>query len=238
STEDADRLIALGVPSRRVSVTGDARYDQVWARAEHVDRASPLLSPLLNGRPTLVAGSTWTSDEVALLPAWTRIAAHRPTVRLIIAPHEPTSDHLIPIEQWADGAGLRAARLDSAGAADADVVIVDRVGVLGDLYALADIAFVGGAFHAAGLHSVLEPAAFGAPVLFGPRYHGARDARLLIDADAAQATDGVDALHRAIARWLDAPTECEAAGRAARGVVHHGLGGAERSYALVSTLLG
>ncbi|MCY7380484.1 MAG: hypothetical protein LH467_14240 [Gemmatimonadaceae bacterium] len=238
STEDADRLIALGVPSRRVSVTGDARYDQVWARAEQIDRTSPLLSPLLNGRPTLVAGSTWPSDEVALLSAWTRIAAHRPTVRLIIAPHEPTSDHLIPIERWADGAGLHAARLDSAGAADADVVIVDRVGVLGDLYVLADIAFVGGAFHAAGLHSVLEPAAFGAPVLFGPRYHGARDARLLIDADAAHATDGVDSLHRAIARWLDAPAECEAAGHEARAVVHQGLGAAERSYALVAELLG
>ena len=238
SNEDADRLIALGVPPRRVSVTGDARYDQVWARAEQVDRASPLLAPLLNGRPTLVAGSTWPSDEAALLPAWARIAALRPAVRLIIAPHEPTSDHVSLIERWAVGVGLRAARLDSPGAADADVVIVDRVGVLGDLYALADIAFVGGAFHAAGLHSVLEPAAFGAPVLFGPRHHGARDARLLIDADAAQAAEGADALHRALERWLDAPTECEAAGHAARAVVHQGLGAAERSYALVADLLG
>ena len=238
STEDADRLVALGVPARRVSVTGDVRYDQVWARAEQVDRGSPLLAPLHNSRTTLVAGSTWPSDEAALLPAWTRIVAHRPEARLIIAPHEPTSDHLRSIEHWADGAGLRTARLDSPGAADADVVIVDRVGVLGDLYALADIAFVGGAFHAAGLHSVLEPAAFGAPVLFGPRYHGARDARVLIDADAAHATDGVDALHRALERWLDSRTECEAAGRAARDVVHHGLGAAERSYALVAELLG
>ena len=237
-TEDADRLIALGVPSQRVTVTGDVRYDQVWTRAEQIDRTSPLLAPLLNGRPTLVAGSTWPSDEAALLPAWTRIAAHQPSVRLIIAPHEPTSHHLIPIERWADGAGLRAARLDSAGAADADVVVVDRVGVLGDLYALADIAFVGGAFHAAGLHSVLEPAAFGVPVLFGPHYHGARDARLLIDADAAHATDGVDSLHRALERWFDASSECEAAGRAARTVVHQGLGAAERSYALVAGLLG
>ena len=238
SSEDADRLIALGVPSRRVSVTGDARYDQVWARAEQVDRESPLLAPLSNGRITLVAGSTWPSDEAALLPAWIRIAAHRPGVRLIIAPHEPSSDHLVLIERWATGAGLRSARLHAPGAVDADVVIVDRVGVLGDLYALADIAFVGGAFHAAGLHSVLEPAACGAPVLFGPRHHGARDARLLIDADAAHATDGADALHRALERWLDAPSECEAAGRAARTVVHQGLGAAERSYALVAELLG
>lgn len=238
STEDADRLIALGVPARRVSVTGDARYDQVWERAAQVDRKSPLLAPLSSDRPTLVAGSTWPSDEAALLPAWTRIAAHRPAVRLIIAPHEPMPGHVVNIERWAHAAGLRTARLDSPEAGDADVVIVDRVGVLGDLYALADIAFVGGAFHAAGLHSVLEPAAFGAPVLFGPRHHGARDARLLIDADAAQVTDGADALQRALERWLDAPTEREGAGRAARAVVHLGLGAAERSYALVAELLG
>ena len=58
--------------------------------------------------------------------------------------------------------------------------LVDRIGVLGELYALATAAFVGGGFHAAGLHSVLEPAAFGAPVLFGPRYAKSRDAKLLL----------------------------------------------------------
>ena len=58
------------------------------------------------------------------------------------------------------------------------------LGVLGDLYALADVAFVGGGFHGAGLHSVLEPAAFGVPVLFGPRHEASRDASLLLAADA------------------------------------------------------
>jgi 3-deoxy-D-manno-octulosonic-acid transferase len=238
STEDADRLVALGVPSRRVTVTGDTRYDQVWARAERVDRRSVLLAPLRSERPTLVAGSTWPSDEAALLPAWARLAARLPAARLIVAPHEPTPTHLAPIERWASGAGLRFARLGSAGASEADVVIVDRVGVLGDLYALADLAFVGGAFHAAGLHSVLEPAAFGAPVLFGPRHAGVRDARLLLDADAALSASDAASLERALDRWLSAPAERVAAGQSARGVVHRGLGAAERSFALVTELLG
>ena len=87
--------------------------------------------------------------------------------------------------------------------ADADVVLVDRVGVLGDLYALADVAFVGGGFHAAGLHSVLEPAAFGAPVLFGPRHANSRDAGLLLAAGAAASASDAPALEvalRALAR--------------------------------------
>lgn len=238
SIEDADRLIALGVPSSRVTVTGDTRYDQVWARAERVDRGSGLLAPLGNGRPTLVAGSTWPADDAVLLPAWTRVASRLPAARLIVAPHEPTPIHLATLERWAAAAQLRVARLNTPAAAEADVVIVDRVGVLGDLYALADVAYVGGAFHGAGLHSVLEPAAFGAPVLFGPRHAGARDARLLIDADAACSVDDTTSLEHALLRWLESPTERRAAGQAARDVVHAGVGAAERSYSLVTELLG
>ena len=238
STEDADRLVSLGVPYRRITVTGDTRYDQVWARAERADRASALLAPLASARPTVVAGSTWPADEAALLRAWTRLAARLPTARLVVATHEPTPAHLATIEQWAAGSGLRAARLGTAAASDADVVVVDRVGVLGDLYALADVAYVGGAFHAAGLHSVLEPAAYGAPVLFGPRHAAARDARLLIDADAALSVHDADSLQRALERWLESPVERVAAGQAARAVVHQGLGAAARSYALVAELLG
>jgi 3-deoxy-D-manno-octulosonic-acid transferase len=157
--------------------------------------------------------------------------------RLIIAPHEPTTAHLAPIESWARNAGLRVGRLGVPGAADADVIVVDRVGVLGDLYALADLAFVGGAFHAAGLHSVLEPAAFGAPVLFGPRYEASRDARLLLDADAAVSVKDAATLETALERWVSRRDERRAAGEAAQAVVHRGLGAAARSYALVAELM-
>src|SRR4051812_20794559 len=135
STDDADRLIALGVPPHRVTVTGDTRYDQVWARAQRVDRGGAMLSLLRSERPTLIAGSTWPSDESVLFAAWPRVAARVPGARLIIAPHEPTPAHLAPIEGWAAGAALRAARFGSATEApQADVLVVDRVGVLGDLY--------------------------------------------------------------------------------------------------------
>jgi 3-deoxy-D-manno-octulosonic-acid transferase len=237
STEDADRLIALGVPARRVTVTGDTRYDQVWERVQRLDRAQPLLASLMSDRPTLVAGSTWPSDDRRLLPAWSRVASRHPTSRLIIAPHEPTRSHLDPIEAWARDARLRAARLGAADVADADVIVVDRVGVLGDLYALATMAFVGGAFHAAGLHSVLEPAAFGVPVLFGPRHAGSRDATLLLDADAAASAPDPAALELALDRGVSHPDEARAAGEAARAIVHAGLGAASRSYALVAELM-
>jgi 3-deoxy-D-manno-octulosonic-acid transferase len=234
---DAERLVALGVRHHAVSVTGDTRYDQVWARALAADRQGLLLAPLASDRPTLVAGSTWPADEHVLLPAWDSLARRLPSARLIIAPHEPTPAHLASIEAWARRTGRRLARLGAPEAAVADVVLVDRLGVLGDLYALAGAAFVGGGFHAAGLHSVLEPAAFGAPVLFGPRHAASRDAGLLLAAGAAAAHPDAARLTDTLATWLGDPAEGTAAGARARSVVQSGLGAAERSYALVARLL-
>jgi 3-deoxy-D-manno-octulosonic-acid transferase len=237
SADDAERLVALGVPAERVSVTGDTRYDQVWARATAADLDSPLLAPLRSERPTLVAGSTWPADERHLLEAWRRQYERHPEVRLVVAPHEPTPEHLEPIERWCERESLACARLGAAAADAADVVIVDRVGLLGDLYALADVAFVGGAFHAAGLHSVLEPAAFGSPVIFGPRHTDSRDAGLLLEARAAATAWDALSLDAALEAWLDDEAARRSAGEAARGVVRAGLGAAERSYDLVAALM-
>ena len=235
---DAERLVTLGVRGDRITVTGDTRYDQVWARVRAADRSTGPNAALASDRPTLVAGSTWPADEGPLLAAWTRVRATLPDVRLIIAPHEPTASHLTPIERWASDAGLRTARLTAAGAELADVVIVDRVGVLGDLYALASIAYVGGGFHAAGLHSVLEPAAFGVPVLFGPRFSNSRDAGLLIARSGGASVESQQALENRLREWLTDNAARTDAGAAARDLVQQGLGAAERSWALVANLLG
>ena len=237
SGDDAERLVLLGCRASNVTVTGDTRFDQVWSRAAAADRSSPLLAPLVSARPTLVAGSTWPADERELLPAITAVRALHPELRVIVAPHEPTSDHLSPVERWASEARIRCARLDTPAAATADVVLVDRVGVLGELYALADIAFVGGAFHGAGIHSVLEPAAYGAPVLFGPRHANSREAGQLIGAGGAAAAPDREALTAILQRWLDDPEMRRAAGDAARGFVSGNLGATARSVALIESLL-
>lgn len=237
--DDAARLAALGVRPDRIAVTGDTRYDQVWARTAAAERAGALLAPLArpaSAGPTLVAGSTWPADEAVLLPAWARVRAEVPGARLVIAPHEPTPAHLAPLRAWAAREGLALAPLGDADGTH-DVVLVDRVGVLGDLYALADAAFVGGGFHAAGLHSVLEPAAFGAPVLFGPRHANSRDAGLLVECGGGVAVRDADALAEAIAIALGEPDTRARAGAAARSLVEQGLGAADRSAALVERLL-
>ena len=234
--KDAEHFREAGLSASRVEVTGDTRYDQVWGRASRA--SSPLVQSLRSARPTLVAGSTWPSDETHLFSAWAKLRQKIPDARLIIAPHEIGAAHLASVERWATTQRLVTSRIDGSKAVIADVVLVDRFGVLGDLYAIADVAYVGGGFHSAGLHSVLEPASFGAPVLFGPRHDKSRDAGKLIDARGGAAIKGEIDLELRLRDWLGSLPARDVAGAAARAMVQSGIGAAERSFALVSSLLG
>jgi 3-deoxy-D-manno-octulosonic-acid transferase len=232
---DAERLREQGVRADRVGVTGDTRFDQVWARAQR--GATPLVEGLRSVRPTLVAGSTWPSDEEHLLAAWVTVRDKIPDARLVIAPHETSGKHLRSIEGWAHQHALGIARIDAPGARDADIILVDRYGVLGDLYALADVAYVGGGFRSSGLHSILEPAAFGAPVVFGGRHEKSREATKLVQAGGGAVITGVADLTIRLGYWLGSVSARDSAGSSARAMVQEGLGAAERSFHLVTALL-
>jgi 3-deoxy-D-manno-octulosonic-acid transferase len=244
SADDATRLERLGARREAITVTGDTRYDSVIERAERLDTATEpfvSLAPPTLDTFTIVAGSTWPSDEAVLLPAFADLLTQVPTARLILAPHEPNPDHLAGITLGAEAAGLpRPVRLSQLSySAPAPLVVVDRVGLLADLYALADVAFVGGGFHRAGLHSVLEPAVFAVPVIVGPSWRMSRDAALLLAAGGAVALPG-NGRHALVARWMVWCHDTRArkgAGAEARRVVDAGRGAAERTAALVAALV-
>jgi 3-deoxy-D-manno-octulosonic-acid transferase len=238
AAEDAERLVRLGVSRERVAVTGDARFDQVWARAQAVDAAGPVVGPLVDpARPTWVWGSTWPEDEARCLRAFARLRATWPALRAIVVPHEPTERRVADLETRLRRTGARVVRYSAFRATPWDALVVDRVGILGELYAAGDLAFVGGAFGRRGVHSVLEPAALGRPVAFGPRHGNAREAAELVAAGGAVAAPDAEALESAVRRWLAAPAARHAAGAAARAYVESKLGGAERNARLVLELL-
>ncbi len=117
-------------------------------------------------------------------------------------------------------------------------MLVDRVGVLAELYTIGDAAYVGGGFHDAGLHSVLEPAACGLPITFGPQHRESRDAMLLLAANGAAAVGTARAFGEQLRRWMTSDALRTHAGTAARTVVEAGLGADTRTWALVERLLG
>jgi 3-deoxy-D-manno-octulosonic-acid transferase len=242
SSDDATRLARLGVAQDRIRVMGDPRFDSVAERVRAVAPNDPLLR-WGRGAPTMVAGSTWPADEAVLLQAFARLLPRRPDARLILVPHEPTAEHLARVEQSAAAAGLPSPVRLTAAEGPATLLLVDRVGVLATLYGAGAMAYVGGGFGSAGLHSVLEPAAWSIPVVFGPRWRNSRDAALLLEAGAATALGRYSvkgagaALQRQWENWITDAKAREAGGRLAREVVERGMGASERSAAMVAQLI-
>ncbi len=238
SPGDAQRLLEMGVRGECMTVTGDTRYDQVWARANtRSARRDDLIERYNDPRPTLVAGSTWPSDERRLFPAWLQLKRVIPDARLMIAPHELKPSKLAAIEKWAAISSLSLSRTSEFRTDGTDVVLVDEYGILGDLYALATAAYVGGGFHDAGLHSLLEPAAFGAPVLIGPMHTDNRDAGLLVAGGGAVRCPGPGDISARLQVWFNNAAVLGKASASARRVVEAGIGAADRSTELVESLL-
>ncbi|MBC8145423.1 MAG: hypothetical protein H7X80_07545 [bacterium] len=173
SDRDAFQRLAPDVPIR---VCGDTRYDRVVERATIGARSLEMISRQQFGDGlVVVAGSTWEPDEVLLASL-----ANDDTIRLVIVPHEPAPSHIAALRQRFVKSILLSELRPGIAIPRGTSLIVDRTGVLLGLYALGDIAYVGGGF-GAGVHSVLEPAAYGIPVLAGPGVDRSRDASALRD---------------------------------------------------------
>jgi 3-deoxy-D-manno-octulosonic-acid transferase len=241
-SDDGVRLRRLGVPPGALLVTGDPGVDAAVARARTADPAAPYLAPLLaTPAPTVVAGSTWPADEAMLVPALTRVRLVVPDLRLVVAPHEPDRRHVPPLLAALESAGWPTATLaavEKAGTlGEARAVVVDRVGVLAHLYTAGSVAYVGGGFGSDGLHSVLEPAAAGLAVAFGPRHANARAAAELVELGGARTVRGAGDLANVVEEWLTSPDLRASVGGAGRGYIESHLGAARRSAEALAALL-
>lgn len=185
--EDAVRLAALGVAPDRISVVGDPRYDGVLERLEG-----------LTDRPVtdlLVAGSTWPADERILLEAFRDVREEHRSARLLLVPHRPGTSDAGRIARLARRVGLPGPEVITAvesltpEGVSADLMLVPRVGGLARWYGLGTLAYVGGGF-GRGLHSVLEPAAWGRPIFAGPRWRESAEATALERARALTPIEG------------------------------------------------
>ena len=236
SADDAERLGLLGVARDRIRVTGDPRSDSVLARVAAVRADDPLLA-LGQGAPAMVAGSTWPIDEDHLLAAFVSVRERHPAARLILVPHEPSPEAVERLERAAERIGAPPARRLSAGVTNSPVLVADRLGVLATLYGAGKLAYVGGGFGTAGLHSVLEPAAWGLPVIFGPHWTESRDAGRLVAAGGGEAVASPQALATVWTDWLMDDAARAATGARARAVVDSERGASARSAALLDEVI-
>ena len=240
---DAHRLGLMGVPADRVVVSGDPGIDSAARRAGMSDPATGYLRPFHSDpRPTLVAGSTWEPDEEVLIPACSALRESVHDVRVILAPHEPTERRLGQLRARFLQMGWSPATLsDVEGQGDvggADVILVDRVGVLAHLYTVGTVAYVGGGFHRHGLHSVLEPAAARIPVAFGPNHSNSAAAESLLERSGAREVSSPQELTRVLVAWLNNEAHRAGAAEAAFGYIEEHTGAARRTVSALTEILG
>ncbi|MCC8088146.1 MAG: polysaccharide pyruvyl transferase family protein [Rikenellaceae bacterium] len=176
--DDGSERLLKKIGIKNVSVSGDTRFDRV----EEIKSAVfdiPAIARFKDGGKIFIAGSTWKEDEEVLV----KIIDGNPDMKFIIVPHEIGADHVSWLCSKIDNAILYT-DLSGDKILEADVLIVDVMGLLSKLYRYGDFAYVGGGF-GAGIHNILEPAVYGLPLAFGPNYSKFNEAKDLLRSGGA-----------------------------------------------------
>ncbi|WBV50768.1 3-deoxy-D-manno-octulosonic acid transferase [Chryseobacterium gambrini] len=171
--------LAKSIGLTKSSVTGDTRFDRV-KQLRYRDNCVDWIKDFIGEDKTVVFGSSWQAEEKIAL----EVSQGSPYAKLIIAPHE--LKRVSHLKQLFPEAILYSEIKNSVDDFNSNILIIDSIGLLSKLYSYADVAVVGGGFHDAGLHNILEAATFGVPVIFGNQYRKNPEADGLISADGGR----------------------------------------------------
>lgn len=233
--DEAERALSLGARTERVRVTGNTKFDAlVPAEAVEDAQLKEALGLTRAGR-VWIAGSTHEGEEEVLLSVYQRLVVEVPDLRLVIAPRY--IDRAARVLALIEGAGLQGALRSRGNPTGAPVVVLDSIGELGRAYRLATVVFVGGSFTTRGGQNILEPAAQGRPVLFGPHMENFRDSvGVLVGRGGLQVKDG-DTLFKVLSELFSRPDTIEALGELARKAVRQVSGASDRNVEAMAALL-
>jgi 3-deoxy-D-manno-octulosonic-acid transferase len=261
SDESARRIAEIGADRERVVVTGSLKFDSLDLPAPSEpgryvgSPASPMASvpPMQDrgrtrvlryfrispNRPVLIAASTLKGEEEPVLEAFQRVRATMTNVLLIIAPRKP--ERFDEVERLALRAGWKVARRSELRVDSEprhDIVILDTIGELAQLYQVATAVFVGGSLVDAGGHNILEPAVFGKPIVFGPHMQNFTEiAAAFLDNGAAIQVQSGRELESVMLELLGDPVRRASLGAAARALVEANRGARGKTMAVLAELL-
>jgi 3-deoxy-D-manno-octulosonic-acid transferase len=244
SDRDAERIIALGADPDRVRRTGNIKFDQPLPEVPANGSLSRDGLRLAEGEELFVAGSTHPGEEEQLVSCYQALLQRFPSLVLLLAPRH--IERAPQVETMIRGKGLeviRRSRLGAepaipANAAGPRVILLDTRGELATVYRLATLAFVGGTLIPVGGHNLLEPAAWGKPVWFGPYTdHCQEVADLLIEAGGGRQVRDGEQLAAELAAHLTDRTSLARMGEAAQRAVLANRGALDRSLELIASVL-
>jgi 3-deoxy-D-manno-octulosonic-acid transferase len=243
SEESARRLIDLGADAARVTVTGSLKFDslEMPAATAHGKPRERVLRffRLAPHRTVLVAGSTMRGEEAAVLRAFARIKAKSPGALAILAPRQP--ERFGEVERLARETGfatMKRSDLPIDVEPRADVIVLDTIGELAQLYQLATAVFVGGSLADHGGHNILEPAVFGKPIVFGPHMQNFKEiADTFLANGAALQVGSDDDLDETLIALATDPVRRARLGAAARALVEANRGAKGKTLAVIADLM-
>jgi 3-deoxy-D-manno-octulosonic-acid transferase len=238
--EDGRRLVAIGAPAGRVEVAGNLKFDIAAPPASALAQRLQQEFSQAGAFPILVCGSTVEREEALLCRAFEIILGHHPRAVMILAPRRP--ERFEAVAALLRDLGLRCWRRstwsEDAPPLAGGVFLLDSIGELAPLYALATLAFVGGSLAPRGGHNILEAARYGVPLLVGPHTENFRDmVNLFRDAGALRVV-GPAELPLAFTELTADASARAAMGRRAREVMQGGTGATEHTLSALARLLG
>ncbi len=223
-----DLLQTIGITN--VTISGDTRFDRVIKATTEL--ASLLIAEeFCKGSNIIVAGSTWKEDEVLLHKTMSSSSLNW---KMILVPHEVHKEHIEEIERLFGDDIVKWSSWN--GKTDKRVLLVDKVGLLLQLYRYGQVAWIGGGFGKAGVHNVLEAAVFSLPCLHGPVYHQFLEANELVAQGGAFVINTPDDLIGSLNAFED-KSVYEKASSAAREYVFSMQGATDKVMSEVNKML-
>jgi 3-deoxy-D-manno-octulosonic-acid transferase len=179
------RLLALGISSQKIEILGDLRFNRVL-EAKASAQPNPIIAQFVGNSPLLILGSSWPQEEKILFDF---LDSHNEimntlNLKVLIAPHDLSTRHLTQLGMTFPQAVIYS-KMKEASFSEASLMILDTIGHLSAAYQYGSVAFVGGGFSGS-LHNILEPLAYGLPVMFGPKHEKFPEAQQFIDLGFAQ----------------------------------------------------
>lgn len=239
SEQDADRILELGAVKERVYNNGNIKFDQ-----EYGESGAKLESKLYDRfklspeQPVVVMGSTHDDEEQQLISVYQRLKDNFPELVMILAPRYIKRKEEIT-ELYSQAGIDLVCRTEIEQRTDEPVILLDTIGELAQVYSIADLVFVGGSLIKRGGHNILEPAAHGKLVFFGPHMFNFKDnTRMVLEHGVGIQVGDADELAEKMLYYLKHQDELEAKGRQARRMIEANQGAAERNAELAAELIG
>jgi 3-deoxy-D-manno-octulosonic-acid transferase len=234
---DAERYVGLGANPEKVTVAGNVKFDVEFSDAMRM-QAEDIRSELFGRRPVWIAGSTHPGEERQILEALSEVRRLVPDVILALVPRHP--DRFGEVQSICAGVGFTIRRRSEGRPCEqsTDIFLIDSLGELRLFYGASDVAFVGGSLVPIGGHNVLEPAAAGVPVLFGPHmFNFAEIARRLKESGGGYDVKNAKELASETIRLLAEPSSRREVGDMGRAFVNANRGAVGQVTELISALL-